>query len=138
MEGFEINSIGDLERLSEKVTWQYFEKLVAFIFEKNNFDVQQNVVLTNEGEKKQYDVIAKKKNITYLAECKRWKSRAGVVSAIQDAIDIHIERGKLYSSLFPEEQVYPLLVIPLQGLPEQHEEVFIVPLHSLNWFLNEH
>ena len=137
MENFEINSIEDLEKLSEKVTWQYFEKLVAFIFEKNEFDVKQNIVLTNENEKKQYDVIAKKKNITYLVECKRWKSRAGVVSAIQDAIDIHIDRGRFYSSLFPEEQIYPLLVIPLQGLPEQHEEVFIVPLHSLNWFLNE-
>ncbi|HIH39683.1 TPA: restriction endonuclease [Candidatus Woesearchaeota archaeon] len=133
---FEINSIEELEKLSEKVTWQYFERLVAFIFEKNDYEVQQNVVLTKDKERRQFDVIAKKDDITYLIECKRWKSRAGVVSAIQDAVDIHLERGKFYSELFPEEQAYPLLVMPLQGMPEQHQDVFIVPLLSLNWFLN--
>ena len=97
METFEINSIEELEKLSEKVTWQYFEKLVAFIFEKNDYDVKRNVVLTNSDSKRQFDVIAKKNNITYLIECKRWKSRVGVVSAIQDAVEIHLERGKFYS-----------------------------------------
>lgn len=133
---FEINSIEELEKLSSQVTWQYFEKLVAFIFEKNGFDVQQNIVLTEDKERRQFDVIAKKDNITYLIECKRWKSRAGIESQIKDAVDVHLERGKFYSELFPEEQAYPLLVIPLRGMPEQHEEVFIIPLLSLNWFLN--
>lgn len=141
---FEINSVEELENLSEKVTWQYFEKLVAFIFEKNGFDVEQNKVIMlnvldkekDSRERRQFDVIAKKNNITYLVECKRWKSRAGVVSAIQDAIDIHIERGEFYTKIYPEEQAYPVLVIPFKGMPEQHENVFIVPLLSLNWFLN--
>ena len=133
---FEINSIEELEQLSFQVKWQYFEKLVAFIFEKNDFDVQQNVVITHNGDKRQYDVIAKKNDITYVVECKRWKSRASVVSAIKDAIDIHINRGKFYSEIHPEESVVPLLVMPLQGMPESHNEVYIVPLTSLNWFLN--
>jgi len=136
MTDFHINTIQDLEKLSFEVTWQYFEKLVEFIFEQNGFDVQQNIVLTNNGDKRQYDVIAKKKEITYVVECKRWKSRASVVSAIKDAVDIHIDRGRFYSILHPEEQVQPLLVMPLQGMPEQHNEVYIVPLVSLNWFLN--
>ena len=136
MAEFEIHSIEELEQLSEKVTWQYFEKLVAFVFEKNDFDVQQNVVVMNDKGRRQFDVIAKNKNVTYLVECKRWKSRAGVVSAIQDAIDMHIERCKFYSESYPEEQVMPLLVMPLQGMPESHEDVFIVPFMSLNWFLN--
>lgn len=134
---FQIQSADDLEKLSEQVTWQYFEKLVAFVFEQNEFDVQQNVVLVDENkERRQFDVIAKKKEVTYLVECKRWKSRAGVASALKDAVETHIERGKFYTSMFPEEQVYPVLVTPLQGMPEQHEEVFMVPLLSLNWFLN--
>ena len=136
MESFEINSIQELEQLSEKVTWQYFEKLVAFIFEKNGFDVQQNVVLVDK-DRRQFDVIAKKKDVTYLIECKRWKSRAGVASALQDAVETHIERGKFYSSIHPEEAVVPVLVTPLEGMPEEHKEVFIVPLLSLNWFINQ-
>jgi len=135
---FEISSIDELETLSEKVTWQHFEKLIAFIFEENEFEVEHNVVVVSNHEKKQYDVIAKKPHITYVIECKRWKSRAGVVHAIHDAVDLHIERCAFYSKVHPNEHVIPLLVIFLSGMPEQHKNVFIVPLHSLNWFLNSY
>ena len=134
---FEVNSIEELEKLSFEVKWQYFEKLVAFIFEKNDFDVKQNVVLVKDNERRQFDVIAKKKDVTYLVECKRWKSRANSISEIKRAVETHIERGEFYSSLFPEEPVVPVLVSTLEGMPEQHKEVFIVPLTSLNWFLNQ-
>jgi hypothetical protein len=134
---FTINSLEDLEQLSEQVTWQYFEKLVAFIFEKNDFDVQQNVVLTKDKERRQFDVIAKNKNKTYLIECKRWKSRAGAESALRNAVGTHIERGQFYADQYPEESIVPVLVTPLKGMPEEHNEVFIVPLTSLNWFLND-
>lgn len=133
---FEINSVDDLEKLSFEVSWQYFEKLVAFVFEKNDFDVKQNVVIVDE-DRRQFDVIAKKKDITYLVECKRWKSRANSISDIKRAVETHIERCELYSKIHPEEAVVPLLVTPLQGMPEEHEKVFIVPLTSLNWFLNQ-
>ena len=135
---FEVSSIEELETLSEKVTWQHFEKLVAFIFEKNDFEVQHNVVITHNHEKKQFDIVAKKPHITYIVECKRWKSRASTVSAIQDAVEFHIERCKFYSEVNPKEHVIPLLVTFLSGMPEHHKNVFIVPLHSLNWFLNSY
>lgn len=136
-EEFNINSVEELEKLSEKVTWQYFEKLVGFIFEKNDFEVQQNIVLVDENkERRQFDVIAKNKNVTYLIECKRWKSRAGVVSQLKDAVDVHIDRGKFYSEQHPEEVIVPVLVTPLEGMPEENHGVYIVPLLSLNWFLN--
>ena len=55
---FAINSLSELESLSQKVRWQYFEKLVAFIFEQNGFDVKQNTVIVKGKTRKQFDVIA--------------------------------------------------------------------------------
>lgn len=33
----DIECIEDLETVSEEVIWQHFERLTAFIFEKNDF-----------------------------------------------------------------------------------------------------
>ena len=42
----DIESIEDLEIVSEEVIWQNFERLAAFIFEKNDFRVMVNTVKT--------------------------------------------------------------------------------------------
>jgi len=39
-------SIEDLTTVSEKTAWQNFERLAAFIFEKNDFRVRVNTVKT--------------------------------------------------------------------------------------------
>jgi hypothetical protein len=36
----DISSTEDLQNVSKEVVWQNFEKLAAFIFEKNNFQVE--------------------------------------------------------------------------------------------------
>ena len=68
----DIRSIEDLLVVSEEVIWQNFERLAAFIFEKNNFRVNVNIVKTHQKTKRQYDVIAWKGNQTFLVECKKW------------------------------------------------------------------
>ena len=68
----DIQSIEDLAVVSEEVVWQNFERLAAFIFEKNNFRVKVNTVKTYNKTKRQYDVIAWKGNQTFLVECKKW------------------------------------------------------------------
>ena len=39
----DIQSLEDLAVVSEEVVWQNFERLAAFIFEKNNFRVKVNI-----------------------------------------------------------------------------------------------
>jgi hypothetical protein len=41
-----INSIEDLEQVSKEAIWQNFERLVGFIFEMNDFQVNINRVMT--------------------------------------------------------------------------------------------
>jgi Holliday junction resolvase len=53
--------------------WQHFERLAAFIFEKNNCSVKVNTVKTHNKTKRQYDVIAWKGDQTFLVECRKWE-----------------------------------------------------------------
>ena len=48
----DIHSIEDLAVVSEEVVWQNFERLTAFIFEKNNFLVKINTVKTYQKKTK--------------------------------------------------------------------------------------
>jgi len=132
---FRISSISELESLSESVKWQYFEKLVAFICEENDFKVQHNVVLTGLPGKRQYDVIAKKFNITFLLECKKWRSRKEAQSAIASAARKHNERCIAYS-MKTEENVFPVIVTLRDEDVIDRNGVVVVPVLKLNWFLN--
>jgi len=46
--------------------WQYFEKLVAFIFDNNDFEVKHNSVLKLGKTKRQFDVIAERFGTVFL------------------------------------------------------------------------
>lgn len=133
---FPIKSIADLDRISHAAKWQHFEKLVAFIFAENNFEVIQNVILKSNGTKRQFDVVAKANNKTFLIECKKWKSSKEMLSAIKSAVAKHIERCTLYSELHGQETI-PLLVTLAETEINEHKGVFIVPVMKLNSFLQE-
>ncbi|MBI2584021.1 MAG: restriction endonuclease [Candidatus Aenigmarchaeota archaeon] len=129
MQVFSINSVDDLDKLSHKVKWQFFEKLVAFVFEQNGFAVRQNVVLQLGGTKRQFDVLAERFGILFAIECKKQKKLA-----VSSAIDKHLERCEMLAENFGKEAM-PLIVtlhdeMTGSGIP-------IVPLLKLNAFINE-
>lgn len=132
---FPINSVSDLEHISSAVKWQYFEKLTAFIFEENGFNAKQNVIVKNESFKRQFDVIAKRFNITYLVECKKWKSNREKTSALKSAVVKHLERCALYETIHKGE-IRPLIVTLLEEEIVQHNGALIVPIMKLNWLIN--
>ena len=131
---FPIKSISDLETLSKQVCWQYFEKLVAFIFQENGFDVKQNVIVKDGLRKRQFDVIAKRYGITYLVECKKWKSKQRVMS-LKPAVKKHLERCGLYAEVYAEK-VLPIIVTLMDDKIEEENGVPVVPIMKLNWFIN--
>jgi len=131
---FPIKTIKDLEHISSEARWQYFEKLVAFIFEENGFDAKQNILIKNESFKRQFDVIAKRYGVTYLVECKKWKSRHEKASALRSAVTKHLERCVLYESL--HGSCRPLIVTLLEENIDEHDGVLIVPIMKLNWLIN--
>jgi len=61
-----IKTIGDLQKVSREAIWQDFERLAAFVFAENDFHVKTNTVKTSNKKRRQFDVIAKKNNKTFL------------------------------------------------------------------------
>ena len=132
----DIQSLEDLAVVSEEVVWQNFERLAAFIFEKNNFRVKVNIVKTGQKTKRQYDVIACKGNQTFLVECKKWAGNRYRLSAIKKAVEQHKERTMFYETITHENAI-PLLVTFIEEEIQFYEGVPIVSVQKLNSFVNE-
>jgi hypothetical protein len=132
----DIQNIEDLEMVSEEVVWQNFERLAAFIFEKNNFRIKVNTVKTYQKTRRQYDVIAWKGNQTFLVECKKWAGNRYRLSAMKKAVEQHKERTTFYAAITNEDAI-PLLVTLIEEEIRMYEGVPIVPVQKLNGFVNE-
>jgi Holliday junction resolvase len=132
----DIESIEDLELVSEEVIWQNFERLAAFIFEKNDFRVMVNTVKTYHKKRRQYDVIARKSDQTFLVECKKWAGNRFRLSALKKAVEQHNERTTFYNNITSEDAV-PLLVTLVEEEIRLYEGVPLVPVLKLNSFIHE-
>ena len=132
----DIRNVDDLETVSEEVIWQNFERLAAFIFEKNDFEVSVSTVATKHKTRRQYDVIARKSDRTFLAECKKWAGNRYRLSALKKAVEQHKERTLFYAAVTNEEAI-PLLVTLIEEEIQVYEGVPIVPVQKLNGFVNE-
>jgi hypothetical protein len=131
-----IESIGDLEIVSEEGIWQNFERLAGFIFEKNDFRVTVNTVKTANKKRRQFDVIARKGNQTILIECKKWSGNRYRLSALKRAIVQHKERTLFYESITDEDAI-PVIVTLIEEDIRVYEGVPIVPVRKLNSFIDE-
>jgi hypothetical protein len=132
----DIKSIDDLERVSKEVVWQNFEKLAAFIFEENNFLTKTNTIRIFNKKRRQYDIIAKKYDKTFLIECKKWSGNRYRLSALKAAIKQHKERTEFYHNLTKENAV-PIIVTLIEEEIKFHDGVPIVPISKLNSYINE-
>jgi hypothetical protein len=132
----DIESIEDLEKVSEESVWQNFERLAAFIFEKNDFRVTVNTVKTSNKKRRQYDVIARKSNQTFLIECKKWAGNRYRLSALKRAIVHHKERTTFYENTTNEDAI-PVIVTLIEEEIRVYEGVPLVPVQKLNSFINE-
>ena len=130
----DISTIDDLQKVSEEAVWQNFERLVAFIFEANDFNVVINIVKTFNRKRRQYDVIAKKNDRIYLVECKKWAGNRFRLSALKRATEKHKERTEFYENITGEATI-PILVTFIEEDIKFYEGVPIVPIFKLNSFI---
>ena len=128
---FKINPLQDLQTLSKQVKWQYFEKLVGWIFEQNGFEVKVNVVKVKP--RRQYDIVAEKFNKIFLVDCKKWKGGRYKTSSLKKAVEKHLERTGFFQT---EKTKIPIIVTLMDEDINIHEDVPIVPIDKLNTFLN--
>ena len=67
-----------IEEISEYLNWKDFEALVSKILDENDFQVEQNVILTKP--RMEIDVIGIKLNVAILIDCKHWKRMSNSAS----------------------------------------------------------
>jgi hypothetical protein len=132
----DISTIEDLQKASGEAIWQNFERLVAFIFEVNDFQVVINKIKTFKRKRRQYDVIARKNERIFLVECKKWAGNRHRSSALKKAIVQHKERTEFYENLTGEATT-PILVTLIEEDIKFYEDLPIVPIFKLNSFINE-
>ncbi|RQW79485.1 MAG: hypothetical protein EHM14_08565 [Methanothrix sp.] len=132
----EILDAKRLEEVSRDVVWQNFERLTAFIFEENGFQVLINTVKTSCKRRRQYDVIARKSHKTFLVECKKWSGNRYRLSALKAAIEKHIERTLFYENVTNEDAT-PIIVTLIEEEIQFYEGIPVIPILKLNSFLNE-
>jgi hypothetical protein len=132
----DIDSINDLETVSEESVWQNFERLAAFIFEKNEFATKVNTVKTLNRTRRQYDVIARKRDRTVLVECKKWSGSRYRLSALKRAVLQHKERTAFYETVMNEDAV-PIIVTLIEEEILVFEGVPLVPVLRLDSFISE-
>jgi hypothetical protein len=131
-----IEKIGDLETVSEESAWQNFERLAAFIFEKNEFATKVGTVKTLNRKRRQYDVIARKGDRTFLVECKKWAGSRYRLSALKRAVLQHKERTAFYERIMSEDAL-PVIVTLIEEEILVYEGVPIVPVLRLDSFISE-
>jgi protease II len=132
----DIKSIQDLQMVSRENVWQNFERLAAFIFEKNNFQVKINVIKTRNKKRRQYDVVARRGDKTFLIECKKWAGNRYRLSALKAAIEKHKERVEFYRDITNEDAT-PIVVTLIEEEIKIYEDMPIVPIFKLNSFIDE-
>jgi hypothetical protein len=131
-----IETIGDLESVSEESAWQNFERLVSFIFERNDFVTKVNTVKVLNKKRRQYDVIARKGDRTVLIECKKWAGNRYRLSALKTAVLQHKERTAFYERIMHENAV-PVIVTLIEEEILVHDGVPLVPVTRLDSFIRE-
>ncbi len=131
---FPVKKMQDLESLGHRMKWQFFERLVAFVFEQNEWKVSVNVVKHLGHGKRQYDVIAASPRHIFAADCKRWTGRRYKASLLRAAAGKQIERC-MWLKPGAKNKIIPLIVTLMPEDIIIHDGVPIVPILMLNTFI---
>ena len=115
------------------MNWKDFEALVSKILDENDFQVEQNVILTKP--RMEIDVIGIKLNTAILIDCKHWKRMSN--SALIEIVKKQVNRVKRYASKLTGVMVVPVIVTLHQEEIIFVNKVPIVPIMQLSSFLDE-
>lgn len=138
----------EIEEILEEIDWKEFEELVAEILKKNGFKTHLNFRFKT-GERYEIDIIAVKRNLSLVIDCKHWGRGRHKKTGLKYAVEDQEERvGELKNFLeedpgsqkrlglsLEKTELIPLIITWLEESLLKYEETFIVPVWKLNHFL---
>lgn len=136
-----------IEEILKAYDWKDFEKIVAEIFERNNFETKTNFQFKTK-RKYEIDIIAIKNNFIFCIDCKSWSSGRYKKSGLKKAVIKQEERTKEFKKFLkkdviatdflnvtPSCRIDSLLVTLLEEDFIIEKNTFVVPIWKLNSFL---
>jgi len=136
-----------IENIIQEINWKEFEKLIAEILKKHDFDVL-NTFRFKTDRRFEIDVLAVKNKISLLIDCKQWGRGRYKKTGLKYSVKEQKERAKQLKKFLKNNFIahnklkidkttkfIPLLVTWYEEELLEYENVFIVPIWKLNEFL---
>ncbi|MEM0481138.1 MAG: restriction endonuclease [Candidatus Aenigmatarchaeota archaeon] len=124
-----------LKKYLENKSWKDFESFIAEVFEIYNFKVSRNVRI-KYLKNIEFDIIAEKRNLIVLVECKKWKkiySNEKNLNKVLKKFKEKIEKFKKYTF---KKVVSLIIFLDTKFEPKIIDEIFVMSIDYLNSFLN--
>lgn len=128
----DVKNYSQLQEILEEISWQKFEEIVGKIFEIHGYKVEVSEVITFEGTRRQYDVIARQEDHLIIADCKRWDRKRRIKYGLKQAAEKQINRVKKFQA---KQAKYPIVVLSCRSPIEYYHQVPLVSVYKLNKFL---
>lgn len=128
------------------LNWREYEDFCARVLENYGYETVRNLRFRVGVFVREIDVVAWRRNLVLLVECKRWSRRSSREKELRSAVSELRKRAELFTTwlqytrrlpLSGEVTVVPVLTTVHEGRTLVHEGVPIVPLHSFPYFLTE-
>lgn len=136
-----------VEEILEKFDWKEFEKTVAEIFERNDFNTKNNFRFKTRN-RYQIDIVAIRQNKVFCVDCKQWGRGRYKKSGLKQAVKEQEKRVKELKRFLKKNLIAQkilkidldytfcsLIVTLLEEDLLKENETFVVPVWKLNSFL---
>jgi len=136
-----------IEEIVQKMNWKEFEKLIAEILRKHDFNIHSNFRFKTD-RRFEIDVLAVKNKISFLIDCKQWGrgryKKTGLKYAAKDQKHRLNElkkflrnnlAAKIKLKVNKNTNFIPLIITWFEEDITLHDKVFIVPIWKFNEFL---
>ena len=137
----------EIEKVVEEIDWKNFEKLIAEILKKHDFNVHNNFRFKTNRHF-EIDVLAIRNRTSLLIDCKQWGKGRYKKTGLKYSVKEQKKRAKQFKKFLKNNFIaqaelkikkttkfIPLLVTWFEEELLEHENVFIVPVWKFNEFL---
>lgn len=137
----------DLEYVCSFLGWREFERVAVMAFERNSYEVVENVRFKHVGRRWEIDVVGFKKPLVVCVDCKRWR-RGMYPSTLKKIVEKQVERTFAFAeslnaferfscAAWGKVKVVPAVLSIVPGRFKFYGGVPVVPIFQLQDFLNQ-
>lgn len=137
----------DLEHVCSFLGWREFERVAVVAFERNGYEVVENLRFKHAGRRWEIDVVGFKKPLVVCVDCKHW-CKGIYPSALKKIVEKQVERAfafaeyastfeKFSCAAWDKVKVVPAVLSLVPSRFKFYGGVPVVPIFQLQDFLDQ-